>query len=158
MIKIWFILCYSRQPRSQSPNFDNSELAYRSKVVEEKLNSQVASLRRANKRQLGRIFDRQNNTLNWQCASLGEQISAIWTELFDLKNVPIPLIDHVRHWGKQISPIWAKFFNLQTVPIPLIEDVRHLSGTVWSTKRANTLNWQCASLGRTNKRHLSGIL
>ena len=45
-------------------NFDNSELAYWSKVVEEKLNSQFASLRRTNKRQLGRIFDRQNNTLN----------------------------------------------------------------------------------------------
>ena len=54
-------------------------------------------------------------------------MSTNWAGLFNLQNEPIPLIDHVRHWGKQISPIWAKFFNLQTVPIPLIEDVRHLT-------------------------------
>ena len=36
----------------------------------------------------------------------------IWAELFDLQNVPIPLIDNVRHWGEQMSVIWAEFFNL----------------------------------------------
>ena len=148
MIKIGFILCYFPQLRSQSPNFDNSELAFRSKVVEEKLNSKVASLRRANKRQWSRIFDRQNKTLNWQCASLGRTNKrhlngTLWSKkrantlnwpctslgqtnephlseiLWSLKRVNT-FIDNVRHWGEQISVIWAEFFNLQNVSIPLL--------------------------------------
>ena len=53
----------------------------------------------------------------------GEQISAIWAELFDLQNLRILLIDNVRQWGKQISAIWAEFFNLQNLPTPLIKKI-----------------------------------
>ena len=42
----------------------------------------------------------------------------IWAEFFNLQNVPIPLIEDMRHWGEQISAIWAEFFDLQNVSIP----------------------------------------
>ena len=65
-------------------------------------------------RQLSELFDLQNVPIPLidNVRHWGEQISVMWVEIFDLHNVSIPLIDNVRHWGEQISAIWAEFFNL----------------------------------------------
>ena len=132
-----------------------------------------------------RWSSKHTNTLKWQCATFEKtSISLFGSKLFDLQNMPILLINNVRHWENKHSAIWvetrwsskhtntlkwqcatfektsislfgSKLFDLQNMPILLINNVRHWENkhsaiwveTLWSSKHASTLNWQGASLG-----------
>ena len=74
---------------------------------------------------------KHTNTLKWQCATFEKtSISLFGSKLFDLQNMPILLINNVRHWENKHKAIWVE--------------------TLWSSKHANTLKWQCATFKKTS--------